>query len=729
MYYYSFVDNQISTMDDIDTLIMLLYENKGRLLNNAEIKKMKLSDDYLYQIKNKISSYEKRLPLYDVYSDSIFLIYRENIFPRIYYDKYRLITQSFYESLDESNEMFRFLSNYDIVVLENTYLKIFYQSFVMNTYITNCKRPSFKSKLDHIQPYYSSRELYYLAYDLGLLNTEPTFTYSEMENLCEKITAYDIPAKTLIDHQIYIYESKAIGLVKHYSLFGSYFMNKYLRDYYCCFPDSSRPIRNNPSIINRALEVQIKLMIELIRNAPVFCKRKNADFTVYRFIDNDSFLKKIKPGDIYQDPSFMSTTRNPFNYQENYQFGYILMKITLPMNIRGIGLCIESYSNFPTEEEIIFPPTTRLRLDRIVLDQESHMHVLGKTVTKKYEFTLLGNSYQYDETNVPKEIILSIPDGYEPPIPLVNMREMLNNPDITYTSISDRLKFFTKNYVNANFQFTTSIGQRSITFIMESYDSSSIYKDFFYYKTTSGLMIYSFNPKYGNINILIELDVEIQVNYYFKYSVTDSSHQLNLDDEDWIDWLSMLAYVIGSRSIVINPNYYLQYDENDEDLRIMKTRYTYSDNIYQYLKNGKRYFSAFMEIIPGFDYYSLDNLKNYSCDEITVSTDRDELYQIAKKNEIKNIHDFYIFIVENYPKLLPLLESKMDRIFQVEKNPFKNVYYKLDAWSRLYNTGFIKSMPSEKEFNMKKGSFRSLIGDKKIPQFKNRLRTYLEKVN
>ncbi len=40
----------------------------------------------------------------------------------------------------------------------------------------------------------------------------------------------------------------------------------------------------------------------------------------------------------------------------------------------------------------------------------------------------------------------------------------------------------------------------------------------------------------------------------------------------------------------------------------------------------------------------------------------------------------------------------------------------------LYNKNLIRSMPSEKDFQIRRGSFKSLIGDKKIPQFRNRLR-------
>jgi hypothetical protein len=37
------------------------------------------------------------------------------------------------------------------------------------------------------------------------------------------------------------------------------------------------------------------------------------------------------------------------------------VRIKIPKNIKGVGLCIESYSNFPDEQEIILNPLTKLK--------------------------------------------------------------------------------------------------------------------------------------------------------------------------------------------------------------------------------------------------------------------------------------------------------------------------------------------------------------------------------
>lgn len=733
LYYYVLISNkyQIETTEYIDELIMLLYEGKADFITESQVQNMKLSNDYINNIKKRISEYEERVPLYDISYNHIYLIHKDNVYPRIYQDNYRFIDANFYNDLiklknlnEVDKENIRILSYYDLNILNNTYMKIFYKSFVLNSYITNCRRPSFYSGIDHILPYYNINELYFLIYDWNLAS-KVTLDENEIVQFCKKIIKYDIPAQTLLDHQIYIYDSRTIGLVKHYSLFGSYYMNIYLRKSKCCLST----IKTYDNIIrNLYLENQIKIMIRTIINSPVFTK----SHTVYRFIEKDDYMKHLQIGDIYQDASFMSTTRNPFYYKENYSFGYILIKIKLPKNIKGVGLCIEAYSNFPNEEEIILPPTSKYRVDNIINANEvTHFHnIFNIEVKKKYEFTWLGNDYitlSKDEVKSDSEITFNLPGAYISELHNINLIDLLTDENIKYLSMSDRLKYFHTNYANMNNQFSSIINDNKYIFNFESYDSTSVYKPFFYYEVYDGIMITTSNPKYGNINILMELGPEIHINYYFKFSVTDPSIVVDLNNSGWMKWLSMLAYVIGSKTVVIHSNYILQYNESDTIKQKQdKTRYTFSQNIYIYMKYKKKIFE-FDEIVTNFDYYQLDYLFAIPVNEIVKSTDKNELYRVYQTSGAKNMGDFYIYIIENFPKLIKIVEEKMDLIYDPEKNPFNNIMYTLNVWLYLYNHDLIKSIPSEKEFVIKKGSFKKLIGDKKIQKFKNRLRTFLIK--
>lgn len=728
LYYYVLIENpyKVESVEFINELILLLYEGKADFISESQRIELKLSDNYFDHLRKEISSYEERLPLYEIMFNHIFLVYKENVYTRILNDNYRFVDKNFYEELLElknpsnaDKENIRFLSFYDLDVLMNTYMKIFYESFVLNSYITNCRRPSFVSGagMEHISPYYSTKELYYLAYDWNL-TTKTTLTESEIQQLCKQISQYDIPAQTLLEHQLYIYDARAVGLVKHYSLYGSYYMNVYLRKYACCLP-GNKTYEN--AIRNPILENQINIMINLIRYAPALPK----NYTVYRFVEKDDYMKHLNIGDIYQDPSFMSTTRNPFYYQENYTFGYILLKIKLPAEIAGVALSIEAYSNFPNEEEIILPPTSKFRLDRVfdANNAELYHHVLGKKIIKKYEFTWIGNDYIGNN----EQIKISMPEAYDPPIPDLNMMELVFDETIRQLAIPERFPYFKKTFVNMNNQFNSVIGDRTYTFSFGAYNSTSVYKKFFYYEIPNGVMLTSTNPKYGNINIILELGPDIHVNYYFKYSVTDSNSLLNLNRTEWIDWLSKFAYVIGGKNVIIHSNYVLQYNPDDTiEMKQIKTRYTYSQNIYSYLKDGKKMFDQFIEyVIPNFDYPQLDLLQEISIQELIKPADADELYRISQISDLKNMREFYIYIVEKFPKLLKNLEEKLEILYTPETNPFKNISYTLNAWLYLYNNKIINQIPLGKDFIVKKDSFKKLIGDKKIPKFKNRLRIYL----
>jgi hypothetical protein len=725
IYYYVSKSNpyKILSTGNVDELITLLYEDKAEFISDGQRIGLGLSDNYIDTVKKDISKNTNKIPLYDIRSNHIFLIYWENVYQRIYLENYRFVDENFYSDLkntvaptDLDLENLRLLSYYDFNTLNKTYLKIFYKSFVVDSFITNCRRPSFYPGMDHISPYYSINEINYLAHDWNLTN-KITYDAEEIAGLCKKIVKYDIPAKTLIDHQLYIYDSKAIGLVKYYSLSGSYYMNVYLRKSGCCLPI----IKSYDEMVrNLYLENEIKIMIKLIKNAPAF----TIPHTVYRFVERDDYLQHLEVGDVYQDTSFMSTTRNPYYYKENYAFGLILIKIKIPAHIKGIGLCIEAYSNFPNEEEIILCPASKYKLENIsetVSNIEFH-NALNLQIQKKYEFTWIGNSY-IDKSDC--DIKIEMPGAYIPEIQLINLSELLHNDKINHVFISDRLKYFQDNYVNINNQFDSIIGKNRYTFNFNSYDSTTVYNPFFYYEVKDGIMLTTANPKYGNINLLMEIGTEIHINYYFRYSVTDLSMILDLNRSEWIEWLSMFAYVIGSRSIVIHSNYTLLYDNSDTiEKKIIKTKYTFSQNIYIYMKHQKKLYE-FREVVPHFDYFQLDRLKDFKVEEIITSTDKNELYRLAQISKIDNIYDFYLYIVENFPKLVHVLESKMSNIYEPHNNPFLNIQYSLDAWLYLYNHNFIPQLPSDKDFTVRKGSFKKLVGDKKIPKFKNRLRTYL----
>lgn len=723
--YYVLNDNknQILETDDVDYLVQLLFDNKADFISDDQLKHIQLTtdnmEDYFANLRHRISTNKHSVPMYDIYSDRIFPIKWKNVYPRFFYDNYRMIDSKFYKKLlsiknpDLSDvEKIRILSYYDIRSLQQSYMKLFYKSFIENNYITDCRRPSFYSGVDHISPYYTINEINYLAYDWDI-SKKFTLDTKELNVLCSKISKYDISAVTLRDHQMYIYNAKAIGLVKLYSLYGSYFMNKYLRTTKCCIADAC----NDMFYRNLVLENQIDSMINLIKSAPAFDK----SYTVYRFVETDNHLTHLKVGDIYQDPSFTSTTRNPFYYKENYAFGYILIKIKLPAGVKGIGLCIEAYSNFPNEEEIILLPASRYRLIDVIIEKEktSDFHQNFKLYVKK--------KYVFEFINRMDNVQISLPNAIIPATNHIKMSDIFFDDRLHNTKITNRLTYFRENYLSVNNQFRSTIGDIEYIFTLQAYSSVNVYKPFFYYETSDGIMITSSHPSYGNIELIIEIGKDLHVNYYFKFSISDEHSVINLDHPDWIEWLSYLAFVLGCQDVIIHPNYTLLYNDTDTTKqKIIKTKYTFCSDIYDYIKFQRKRFETY-NVTKLFDYFQFNKLNNTDVFSILFSSDGNELYNIAFHSKITNLRDFYIYVVEKYPKYLKLLESKIYGLYEPNQNPFINMMYKLDPWAYLYNIDKIKAVPAATEFHSRKTAMKKLIGERKIPRFKNRLREFIEK--
>jgi hypothetical protein len=230
----------------------------------------------------------------------------------------------------------KFMDNFDLQILEQTYIKTFYyQSNKVGRNFTLCIKPSFIPFIN-INPYYQRDELINLALNLKLIKEDNTFYDKEKINkLCLKISNQDIDSDTLLNHYLFIQMNNLKYYIKYYSFMGSYQMNYYIR---------------NKSIKDTFIENNINQFYKIISKSPAF----NNDYYVYRLIGNDNFLNELRIGDIFKDTSFMSTSRNPFYNPVTNAFGLILLKIKIPKNKEGVGLCVENYSLFPEEHEIIF---------------------------------------------------------------------------------------------------------------------------------------------------------------------------------------------------------------------------------------------------------------------------------------------------------------------------------------------------------------------------------------
>jgi hypothetical protein len=709
--------------------------------------------DAIQIIKKSISKIDTHIPLYDEYSKNVYIINKNKVYDRVIYSHYRFPDKDMFDKMmDRKNElkqtvkdltddfklgknlgeferdekihyqvqsssyfiireyrklslMIKFLNSFDLDELKNTYIKVFYYySNEVGKNITICRRPSFLPHFKHIKPYYSRSELINLALNIGKIKYEKDKYYDidDIKRLCKIITKNDINRKILLDHQKYIVDKNKIGIVQYYSMQGSYFMNQYMRGF--------APYNYK----NEILDENILAMWKLINDAPKFDK----SYTLYRFIKSDPHLKELKIGDNYIVSGFMSTTRDAFYRSDIYKFGFILIKLKIPKDVKGVALCMETVSHFPDEQEIILSPLSVMRLDK--KDENTlYYHIddnYQSQIKTRYEFTYVGKK----SVNI-----------LERPIYNDNtLIDFLGAKRTESISMEERIRYFVKEYVNPLYQFNTLIGKEKYALMAEWYDSTEAYENFYAAKTNNGFVIYTIKNNYILFTIEIGEDTEgsyIYVNYYFKYGSTSSDNLI--DDKDFIEFVSKLGYYFKVRNIILYNNYVscdLSSDISIDNLKTYKGG-NYCIDFYNYLKYGKnkkRYADIKVDpttLYPKFDYYDLDRLKETNPLTILKKSDEDEIHQIYVKiyepfveMDKKNLADFFIYMVDKHCNQIDELIDKMGRIFK-DNNPFYQDYYILDGVSFLYNNEMISSIPdfdeSKVDVNIKiKNEYRTGSG-------------------
>ena len=571
----------------------------------------------------------------------------------------------------------------------------------------------------HIQPYYTRKELINLALNMKLNVKYNIYDPNNLYKICEEVSTNDISADVIKSHQSYIVKNTEVSMVKYYTIQGSYFMNQYLRN---------NTIYNEK---NPYMEENISRIWKLIRGSPEF----DNSYFIYRFVDNDNFLNHLKVGDYYIEDGFMSTTRDPFYRNDLYKFGFILMKIRIPKNIKGIALCLESMSLFPSEQEIILPPRSKFRL--INKNKNCpYYHIDSDTAQKikvRYEFEWIEN--------LPIKFSRKVEDND------IKLIDFMKLEQIQTISLKEKVKIFLSNYVNKKYMFSIDIGGKIFNLVGELYNSTGAYSPFYAINSEEGFSIYTIYE--GNVLFMIELgdnnDEKVMiVNFYLKYTNIDRTTLIN--EYDFVIFLCNIAYYFEIPTIIIYSDFMAceshgfnvmnnnndnndnnNDDNNNDDKKInLKKQRGYSKNIYEtslsnvnlkhetnddyyssyhsrdiyrYLKYGEKRFSEFIngyeEISPNFSYDDLDQLEKADPLKILYKEDNDELYQIYLRNyhtsegARNNLKDFYLWIIDKYCYLIEILVQKMDRLYGINSNPFMTTVYTLTPDVFLYNRKII----------------------------------------
>lgn len=663
---------------DQNEILEKLYYNLGTLASPLEIESYneKYKTNYnLEKFRQIISSLVSDLPLFDIVSQNIYLIPASQVFKFIKEKHYRIPTQKIYDFLQVAlskakttklkhklEKNINFLTNYDFDILFTTYLNVIYSnSNEIGKDITDCRRVSFLPYLTNINssPYYSRSEMINLALNLNLIKPDMTIYQNEkLNNLCLDLIKYDISSEMLIKHQFYIQKNHAQHIIYYYTFYGSQFYNKYLR--------------NTSNIYDEYMVNNINLLFSLVKKAPEF----EQDVYVYRFVSSDDYLQHVQVNGIFKEESFISTTRNPFYLSKDSVFGYILLKIKLPKHKAGIGLCVETYSLFPNEQEIILSPG-KLKLIS-VSDDITYYHTdinAQKLIQKKYEFEYIEPLNTLDILNKTTKNNTNI---YEMP---EHFTLISNDPDEKiiefYRSVpivNEMHYFKLDKYVFQVFYFNKALAYKKYYFILENNPENQ-----------EILFLVLQDPKTQEINLIIEISNIISVNYLHRFTGAKT-----LKDDEIINIVEKISKLFNINISVIHPifNKYTFNNNSDNNTNLLKNLNEYFDeeiilnfsadltmynhDVFSYMNNTKERFENSI-IINKMDISSLERLKRLSPDIILKISDPDELYRIYKKNKFSNIVNMLLYLQEHMFYLVPLFIKKITQT--IKKNPFIYGYY------------------------------------------------------
>lgn len=702
-------------------------KNKGKLRKEFDPD----IEQKIKMIRMKLSKQSEKIPLYDFYSDNIYIVTKENVYERVTKSNYRfpnkivlndihvkakilkkniagleeetlnkeigeVIEKTDKKSVEKYNSlktrllelrkyrkynlMLNFMKSFYLDTLFMTFTKIFYLYGVDGKNITTCKRPSYATNLFTVNPYYSRSEIINIALNMELIKPDNTYyDSSTLEKLCSMVSKNDIHSGIILSHQKHIADNDRIGLIQFYTFFGSYVLNRYLRN-------QTKYIEKNTQIENIAGEVW-----KLVLGAPAFDK----NYKLYRFLETDDHLSHLKIGDIYTEQGFTSTTRDPFYKSSDYKFGFILVKISIPPNVPGVALSVESYSNFPKEQEVIFAPMTNFKLVR--KDSECpYYHTepyYANKIKTRYEFEYVNSEQiQFPRTDIMQVNLIK------------NFRE-LEQPESN--DIYEHITRFTTKYVNEARQFNTYIGKKLMTVTVEYYDSSGPYKDFYMAETREGIMMYCYHDNYLLFMIEITLTSNnipmMAVNYYLRSTTNTIKRKNIVDDTDFIDFVSDVSFWFGIDTVYLFADYFGCDSKNVENESPNNTYGgVFCVDFYDYFKTKQRRFKNISDISAGFSYTNLDKLFTMSPYQIISKETKTELYQIYDKvyhnnvdKNLDNVALFYVWLCDHHCYLVNVLVNEIDNKLG-KYSPFRSDFYRLDPIAYLYNAKKIATFPMKK---------------------------------
>lgn len=499
------------------------------------------NEDNIRKSKIDISKINYAIPLLNTNYNIITFVLKKNIVKSITKLDYKFPIQY----LLQNTKNVEILNNYDIEILYETYSSLLYE--LINVELTKC--------VNYSSMIYNTDGVFFSKKILKMYSQNLGINENDIQKVCKLIKERTITNNYILQHSNYISENGGLYIVRYYSFQGDYYMNHYLRNL------------DKIQLKNKLLEDNIKQMWRLIKNAPNF----DNDVIVFRTIGSDKHLSGLKVNDIYTISSFLSTTRKPFFENMDYNFGNVVLKIHIPKNIKGSALSIELYSHFIKESEIVIAPLTKMKL--IKKGWEYKHPNPNMKIRETYEFKIVEVAKVYIE------------DVYYKPqeIQLIDFNAL----KITGNNMQQKIYNFKNEFVNDIMQFYSFIGKEKILFFVKSYDSTDVYKNYYFYNTPSGFSINY--QKNGEIILLIEIgnNGELHINHHIsKYHISEDNI---LPDDILLEFLTKIANSFNIKKIIIYPNIVscnkIKCSENYDIYEYQMHRY--NRDIYDYLKHNK----------------------------------------------------------------------------------------------------------------------------------------------
>ena len=644
-----------------EKLIEEIFQNKIKLKNKAD--------------KINLSKYEDFIPMYDIYTQKIYPIKKENLFHSLTELNYRFISHEIVKWINQIcdknlkkvniakgdekeqiknlinriTDMLNIIDNYDIdTLIDVSYKVLYHYSTSLGLSVSICKRNSFNPFIFYLKPYYTKIELIKLGQNMGVidktLKAENLIDVEKHYEICKKISNNDVSFDEIKNHTISILNNKTISDIVFYSFIGASLLNKFLRS-------------NNEYKLNKFFYSKLTNLVTSIKNSPPL----ENDYQTYRFIAGDSFLKDLKIGDTFTDKGFISTTRDPF-YSPGMTgtFGLILIKINFKKHTKGSGLFIEHFSLFPKEEEYLLAPFSKLKLVS-KNDHFKYYHInetFEKSIYKKYEFDFVNVDYSWlKKVSVVNDEVTT-----------VNFNNFSNiNPQ-------NKMELITK-LKNINNKFN-EINIKGKIFYAFYFDSTQSYSKFYVNKIQKGLSLIHYDTN-GYPLIFIEMGKELVVNYIHKYYFYNNKEKL--DEKFIIELVTDIGLHFNYKiaKIYNEFNNFSQFKENYySNQEVFLYLHQYDNTLYQYLKNNIKPFK--FEIFYKNNFRKLDLLINIKLDDeaknkfnftgnnlkdLIIDAIEHNFYQYASIMDYFKLEDYNFGTFNIYDKLSS--EGKIDTMIEI----------------------------------------------------------------